>query len=411
MIEARSLTKTSNMIIELVEKDKALLWDSFVLTHPDASPYHLFAWQQAVTHAYTHKSAYFAAFREGDKSKIIGVLPLIWIKPPLSSGTLCALPFCDVAGCLAYDDSVKTALLDAAFLYAQQHSISGVEHRHSHTQHSSFDLNTSSNSSSGISSEPSSDISSDENLIEQGAQSAQGNANKVESINLETIQPAPKVRMLMDFPENSDALMKGFKSKLRSQIRKAEKNGLTSSIGNDTAHLEHFYQVFARNMRDLGSPVHSKAWFEALVVSYGENLIIANVFSNNQIIGAGIVLFCGDKACIPWASTNSDYNHLAPNMLLYWTLLAFSNDNGCKQFDFGRSTLGEGTYKFKKQWGAKPQLLIWDQYNQSGVLQQSSTVSSPQQSKIRHLVETTWKKLPVKLTVFIGPKIRKYISL
>ena len=28
-------------------------------------------------------------------------------------------------------------------------------------------------------------------------------------------------------------------------------------------------------------------------------------------------------------------------------------------FDFGRSSEGEGTYKFKKQWGAKPTPLVW----------------------------------------------------
>jgi lipid II:glycine glycyltransferase (peptidoglycan interpeptide bridge formation enzyme) len=39
-------------------------------------------------------------------------------------------------------------------------------------------------------------------------------------------------------------------------------------------------------------------------------------------------------------------------MLLYWTMIRDSIERGYKVFDFGRSTPNEGTYNFKKQWGA-----------------------------------------------------------
>lgn len=48
-------------------------------------------------------------------------------------------------------------------------------------------------------------------------------------------------------------------------------------------------------------------------------------------------------------------------MLLYWAMLEYACDQGYRQFDFGRSTPGEGTCRFKEQWGAKSHQLYWYQ--------------------------------------------------
>ena len=126
------------------------------------------------------------------------------------------------------------------------------------------------------------------------------------------------------------------------------------------------------------------------------------------MIAAGIVLFNGNKCCIPWASTNADHNHLAPNMQLYWALLEYATNAGATEFDFGRSTPGEGTYKFKQQWGAEPLALNWQDFKSGKLLVENNSVSN---SKIRHYVESVWKKMPVAASVTIGPNVRKYISL
>jgi FemAB-related protein (PEP-CTERM system-associated) len=354
--------RKSKMIeIKLIENEDFTVWDEYVKQHSSASAYHRIAWMQAVEGGYKHKCFYWIA-KQSDGT-VVGILPTVLIAPPFSKGNLCALPFCDVGGILADNDEVHTGLLNQALQYCKEQNIEVFDNR------------------SSVKSEQ---LLDDEDL------------------------PATKVRMLMDLPEDSDALFSGFKSKLRSQIRKSEKNGLTAQTGNSSLFVNEFYQVFTRNMRDLGSPVHSKKWFEQIISSYGEDAIIATVYSDNQIVGAGIVLFNGEKACIPWASTNADFNRLAPNMLLYWTLLKYVNDRGCKEFDFGRSTLGEGTFKFKKQWGAKPELLKWQKYNSAGQLIEES---AGEVGKLRTLVENIWRKLPVNISEYIGPKIRKYISL
>ena len=66
-----------------------------------------------------------------------------------------------------------------------------------------------------------------------------------------------------------------------------------------------------------------------------------------------------DTLEIPWASSLRRVNGIGVNMLLYWSVLEFACSRAATVFDFGRSTLDSGTYRFKQQWGAEPQQLHW----------------------------------------------------
>ena len=164
--------------------------------------------------------------------------------------------------------------------------------------------------------------------------------------------------MILDLPASSDELFKGFKSKLRSQVRKAGKNGVKFSWGN-VEDIDSAYIVFSKNMHELGSPVHGKSFIKAIATHYGARAKLDLAEFQGKTIGMGIILLSGKGVSIPWASTLREYNRLGPNMMLYWNFLKYSADNGYTYFDFGRSSEGEGTYKFKKQWGANPKPLVW----------------------------------------------------
>jgi len=94
-------------------------------------------------------------------------------------------------------------------------------------------------------------------------------------------------------------------------------------------------------------------------------------------------------------------------MLLYWTVISEAITKGAKVFDFGRSTLNEGTYNFKKQWGSQPAPLHWASYI-NGVQQDVLDISK---SKPREFVEHIWRKLPLAFVNFVGPRVRKFVSL
>ena len=66
-----------------------------------------------------------------------------------------------------------------------------------------------------------------------------------------------KVAMTLPLPAGADALWQALDRKVRNQVRKAEKSGLTASQGGREL-VPEFYEVFARNMRDLGTPVYAR---------------------------------------------------------------------------------------------------------------------------------------------------------
>jgi FemAB-related protein (PEP-CTERM system-associated) len=344
-------------------------WDTYVEQHVEHSPYHLFGWQKAVKEAYHHQGHYLIAEQYTNRIKeIVGVFPLILFRKPLGKPTFCALPFCDIGGILANDTNIRALLITESKKIAFEHQAKYIEIRtRTHNSNQSFEAPTNKDSTE-------------------------------------------KVSMLLSLPENSELLFSSFKSKLRSQIRKAEKNGLSSKIGSDKIMLDDFYRVFAHNMRALGSPVHAKEWFLSLFDHYKDKMLISIVYKDEQPVGAGIVLIAGKKAAIPWASTKAEYNRLSPNMMLYWSLLEHISNRGVEEFDFGRSSFGEGTYKFKKQWGAEPVHLDWFQISNDQNITATSEGSN-NKNQLREVVERIWRKLPLTITTFIGPKIRKYISL
>jgi len=76
---------------------------------------------------------------------------------------------------------------------------------------------------------------------------------------------------------------------------------------------------------------------------------------------------------------------------------------GYKKFDFGRSTIDAGTYKFKEQWGAQPQKLYWYYWLKEGNALPELNPNNPRYK----LAINMWQKMPVWLTKVIGPHIVK----
>ena len=338
-------------------------WDAFVLSHPHGTLYHLFAWKNIIEKTYGHKTHYLMAFKNSGSGSLqgqaaSGILPLVHLNHFLFGNSLVSVPFFDMGGVLADDVDSEKAFISEAIRLGQRLKSGNLE-------------------------------------IRQLSK---------------TTGPWPsgtiKVRMLLDLPESAEALMKGFKSKLRSQIKKSVKDGLRAEIGGEEL-LGDFYEVFLVNMRDLGSPIHSRRLMENVLRSFPEDGRLVLVRNNGQAIAGSIVVGFKDVLENPWASSLRRFSHLNANMLLYWTMLEYACEKGFKRFDFGRSTPDEGTYKFKTQWGARPEPLNWANIPLNG----GGAKNSIAQDTKFQLASEIWRRLPVELTRIIGPRIRKHIAL
>ncbi len=348
--------------------------DAYVLSHPLGSIYHLSAWRVAIESVYGHKSLVLVATINGN---LVGMLPLSVMTLPILGKRLVAMPFADYCEVLTDSDEISEQLLKFACSLTSDKKIKDLEIRQRRFNEAQRTL-----CATGL------------------------------------FQPATtggcqqlKVCMQVRLPASSEQLLASYKPKLRSQIKKAEKNGLTAELSTSDSSLKSFYVIYSENMHRLGSPVHSFKWFQKLLNALPENVHyrLALVSLNDKVIGAGLVFFFGKQAWIPWASTLASYNHLAPNMLLYWHVQAFLADGGIANFDMGRSTLGEGTYRFKLQWGAEPIALNWRRF--VGKEEQAVSLKPKKNARLRAIVETVWRSLPLSTATWLGAKLRGYISL
>jgi FemAB-related protein (PEP-CTERM system-associated) len=327
-------------------------WSEYVLGHANATGYHEWAWRVVFERAFGCRPTYFAARRDG---QIVGVLPTVLLDSWLFGRALVSLPFLNYGGVLADDDGAARALLDAAVARAREHRCRYVELRHFRQQFADL--------------------------------------------------PCKRHKVTMLLPlRAAPALWDGLDRKARNQVRKAQKSGLTYREGGPEL-LEAFYAVFARNMRDLGTPVYSSRCFAEVLAAFPERARIHVVSNEITPVAAGLTFETRGTVEIPWASSVRDFNALCPNHLLYWSMLEGASARGCSTFDFGRSTPHEGTYKFKEQWGAEPVPLCWEY----GLLVGSDLPnSSPTNPKYR-LAIAMWKKLPLGVANRIGPMIVRAI--
>lgn len=331
-------------------------WDAFVHTIPGATFAHLYAWKQVIEGEYGNPCYYFEAWSGTD---LQGVLPTTYVASRLFGRQLVSVPYLDTGGPLYSTETAKDSLIAAA--------------------------------------------------VEQAAKcGADVCLRSLESDLCAWPRQTSKVTMYLPLQSTPEETLKLFSSERRNRIKKALKNGLSVSFHKEDA-LEQFYAVFCENMRDLGSPVHSWSFFQRILVEFpGNSGILLVKDSAGKTIGAGLYFRFGNILALPWVSSLRDSFKLNPNIIMYWELIKWGCEAGAEIFDFGRSSLDSGTFEYKRQWGAEPVPLYWYLHSLSGT---NSIEAIDSTSRKNQLMIDFWKKLPLTVANFIGPKLRKSISL
>lgn len=326
-------------------------WDSYVGRH-GYDGFHLRSeWSEIFRAALKHEPFHVWASC-GDR--IVGVLPVMFVSGPIFGRFLASQPYLNTGGVLADSDAIARLLIDRAVDLADELDVKHLELRHEH-HHEHPRLNATA---------------------------------------------TEKVHMRLSLPATSEEFWNSLKSKLRSQIRKPlNDSSMSCSFGADD-HLDDFYNIFCCNMRDLGTPPYPKLLFGEILKAFGDAAEICTVRCDGVPAASGFLLHGPGTTLIPSASSLREYNRTSCNMLMYWRALERSIDRGQSVFDFGRSSVDAGTYKFKQQWGAREFPAIWQYYSRRGTV----TDARPNSGKYDRMI-ATWQKLPVWLTKFIGPTI------
>jgi FemAB-related protein (PEP-CTERM system-associated) len=307
-------------------------------------------WLAVLAKGLKHQSYCIEAYRS---DRLVGLLPLCHVRSILFGRFLVSLPYLNTGGVLADDEDVAGAIIDRAVELADRLRVRHLELRH-------------------------------ETRVEHPAL-------------IQTL--TTKVHMRLALPGSHEELWKAFDPKVRNQVRKGEKAGLTVQWGRLDL-LAEFYDVFARNMRDLGTPVFARNLFQCVLHRYPANAEVCVVRCERRPIAAALLLHGDGVTEVPSASSLRSYNSTNANMLMYWHLLRRAMSRGQRVFDFGRSSPDSNTFRFKKQWGAKPEPAAWQYYVREGSADDMRRESGKYDRFVR-----IWQRLPVPLTRWIGPAI------
>lgn len=326
-------------------------WDGYVERHAYGSAYHRAAAVSVGKLAFGLRTTYLTA--HGSGGQLAGVLPLVEQSSLIFGRFLVSVPFFTYGGILADDAEVAAALARHAAAVAHERRAAHVELRHS---------------------APVPSLGFPERL--------------------------DKVSMVLRLPDSESALAKQLGSKLRSQIKRAERESPEVLWGGREL-LEQFYDVFAPTMHQLGTPVYSRRFFD---VTYDalEGLIKVLVLRvRGRAEAAAVIVRHGRRIEVPWAACTAAGKRAALNMRLYFEMLQQAIREGAEAFDFGRSTPDSGTYKFKAQWGAEPLQLHWHYWLPAGAELPRLNHSNPKYA----LAASLWRKMPLWCANLIGPHI------
>ena len=331
-------------------------WDAAVRANPGWTHFHLFGWRTVMERALGHECVYLAA-RDATSRRIVAVLPLVRVRSMVFGHYLVSMPFVNYGGPLGDDTGVSAVTKEAAKLARRDHV----------------------------------------KLLELRSRCA---------LPVDLPVSHRKLTVVLDLAATPDELWKSLPAKLRSQVRRPQKDGVTVRFGAD--QIGAFHRVFAHHMRDLGTPAQPRALFDAIVEEFPDDVEVAVAYHDDTPIACGFGFLWDGEFEITWASALRSHRAMSPNMLVYWALMERTILRGARRFNFGRCTRDSGTHRFKMQWGGREELLWWYQASAAGARDEIASTPSPDHG-VFALATRVWQRLPVALATRLGPPIVRFI--
>ncbi|MEO8367687.1 MAG: FemAB family XrtA/PEP-CTERM system-associated protein [Candidatus Solibacter sp.] len=327
-------------------------WDEYVQAAESGSLFHLSTWARAVQREFGRRS-YALVARRGQQ--ISGVLPLSLVSSRIFGNCLVSSPLAVYGGVCASDRESHDVLLQAGGELGRKLNVKYLEMRN-RTEPYPTDL-------------PGRDLY---------------------VTFTQDLSPGP-VKLLAGLPRDT-----------RYAVRKSAKGGL-EWVQN--LELPVFYEIYARSVHRLGTPVFSRRLFDTLQSSFPGQCRIFGVRKGQTVIAAVFCLYFRDQVLPYYGGALAEFYKDSPNNFMYWNLIEQSCREGYRTFDFGRSKKGTGSFEFKSAWNMQVSELP---YRYLLVGAKEVPQMSPLDKKFQLPVEA-WKRMPFSLTKIFGPQLIRRI--
>src|SRR5579864_5407725 len=342
------------MQVKELDDSKLSQWDSFVAHAPQATFFHRAGWKQVIERSFGHRTHFLYAEQKG---VIEGVLPLVHINSRIFGKSLVSSGFCVYGGPVAANDAAFCALDQAARSLADTLGVSHVEYR------------------------------------------------CIEPIDIAGAieQSSLYVTFRKEIDPDVEKNLLSIPRKQRAMVRKGEKHGLRSEIDANCVRL---HRIYGESVRNLGTPVFPRRYFEELKRTFGEDCDVLVVLSEGRPVSAVMNFYFRDQVLPYYGGGTAEARAVAANDFMYWEVMRRACERGLRLFDFGRSKRGTGAFDFKKNWGFPVEPLRYYFIMCRG---EKPPELNPLNPKMRPLI-AAWKRLPLPIANFIGPHIVKFLG-
>lgn len=341
-----------SMEIKLLEDSTRQQWDSFVDGHDEATFFHKAGWRTVIESALGHAAYFLYAEENGE---ILGILPLGHVNSLLFGNSLISTPCCVYGGVIAVSGAVRSALETAACELASRMKAECVELRN---------INPS------------------------------GSGRPVKDLYVtfrKPLDPDPEKNLL------------AVPRKQRAMVRKGISSGLIGVVDDD---IDRFYEAYAESVRNLGTPVFGKKLFRTLREVFGDSCEILSVEHQGRVVSSVMNFYFRDEVLPYYGGGTAEARNLYANDFMYWEVMRRAVEKGCRWFDYGRSKMGTGSYRFKTHWGFEPTPLHYE-YALLGDAQVPDL--NPLNPKYRLMI-SAWKRLPLPISKLIGPLLARNLG-
>ncbi|MBI5585970.1 MAG: GNAT family N-acetyltransferase [Deltaproteobacteria bacterium] len=337
-------------------KESGERWDLALEQFPDAPYSLLYGWRRVYEEGLRLPTYYLLA--EGPR-EVVGVCPLVLMKGfgPGRPDYFISLPYQTRSGLWAVNPEAREGMLRAVGQLAGERRVGTVE------------------------------------LRELDHQEAAGDV----PLNREHVE------MVLELPGDWKTYERQIGPRVR-QMRRARSLGLTVRQGRDEKLLADFYRVFSLRMRELLFPVYPRSFFRKILEVFPGRSGLVLVYKGDRPLAGMLRLEFRDTVSAPYVAALQGAQEEYPNQLLYFEAIRQAWEGGFRFFNFCRSQVDSGTYRFKRQWQARPQPL---QYSYPRVRPGRPVLSVEQarQSLTYRLAEQVWPRLPLSWTQWLGGRI------
>ncbi|MBP5994033.1 MAG: peptidoglycan bridge formation glycyltransferase FemA/FemB family protein [Candidatus Moranbacteria bacterium] len=146
----------------------------------------------------------------------------------------------------------------------------------------------------------------------------------------------PRENLVIDITASEEDLMMRMKSKVRYNIRLAEKKGVRIIASRDRKYQEAFLDLIEATAKRQGILAHPKSYYEKMLATLPEEELSLYVAEyEGEAIAANIVLFSGDTATYLHGGTSDHHRETMAPFLLQWEQIKEAKRRGCSWYDFG----------------------------------------------------------------------------